>query len=683
MSTTESKMPFHSDEHNVMVAARIRFITIFSILTGIVFAVFGSIYLVRGEIRLGAVELFFAFLILLNLLMLRTYRSIRFASNFLLFFVFVMSLIIFYKGGIGNTGNLWILCFPIMAYFLQGKRSGTYWVASHFLAVIVLSLAIHTAGAESHFSLITVRQTLIVYVAITLLTYYYEHIRTDAVDRIVTHEQELGSIIENLQDIYYRTDANGSIIKISPSVKRIVGYEVEDVLGKPMSFFYFDPGERQKLLDLLEAGKGVVKNFESQIRCKDGHSLWLMVNAYYYYDQNGKRMGIEGIARDITEKNAYEDLLKQQHNETKAILQTIPDDLFVLNESGVLLEVHASDKLYRELLHKNISALFPDDILNLARDTIADALEGNRVLSFEYRNMSNRYFEVRIAPIDRKRLVLLLRDITTMKENEKELSLLNGRLEAMVDNERLKRQNQQRILVQQSKLATMGEMIGAIAHQWKQPINSIAILVQDIRDAYQHGELDVNYLNNNINGAMKNIQFMSETITDFQEFFTPSKKAAEFDVLRAVRDINNLLEAPLRSKALQVEIRTTEQTDTMITGYKNEFKQVILNLINNAADAISERYKNKTLPKGEGRIIIDLHEDREYLHVDVHDNGGGIPEAIGEKIFEPYFTTKEDAQGTGIGLYMSKTIIEENMKGRLSFTVEEDRTTFHILLKKS
>ena len=253
----------------------------------------------------------------------------------------------------------------------------------------------------------------------------------------------------------------------------------------------------------------------------------------------------------------------------------------------------------------------------------------------------------------------------------------------MIDNERHKRRHQQKILVQQSKLATMGEMIGAIAHQWKQPINSVAILVQDIRDAYHYGELDVNYLNNNINNAMKNIHFMSDTITDFQEFFTPSKKSIDFDALKAVQEINTLMEAPLRSKTIQVSTEVDAHCDTMINGYKNEFKQVVLNLINNGADAIAERYLSGTLQRGEGRIVIRFHNESNKLHIHIIDNGGGIPQELGSQIYEPYFTTKENSQGTGIGLYMSKTIIEENMGGKLYFTVEGDSTDFHILLKKA
>jgi len=407
-----------------------------------------------------------------------------------------------------------------------------------------------------------------------------------------------------------------------------------------------------------------------------------MTNSYFYYDRDGKLAGIEGIARDITEKNAYENLLKQQRDETKAILQTIPDDLLVVNESGIILEAHSDTRTAKELLHKSMDALLPRDVIEQALEHVRHALKGSKTLAFNYQT-ANHFYEARIAPVDQQRAVILIRDITQLKKNELTLNQLNEQLEKMIDDERLKRQHQQKILVQQSKLATMGEMIGAIAHQWKQPINSLAILVQDIKDAHQHNELDTAYLNNNVSQAMKNIQFMSDTITDFREFFTPTKKAVDFDVLRAIEEVHRIMEGPLNSKKVALEIRVRPKSDTMINGFKNEFKQVILNLINNAADAISDRYADRSLSTSEGRIVVSIFDDSSYLKVDITDNGGGIPKEIGEKIFEPYFTTKDETKGTGIGLYMSKTIIEENMKGRLYYTVADKSTSFHILLKKS
>ena len=137
-------------------------------------------------------------------------------------------------------------------------------------------------------------------------------------------------------------------------------------------------------------------------------------------------------------------------------------------------------------------------------------------------------------------------------------------------------------------------------------------------------------------------------------------------------------------KPFRVIIEGETEIDSHVLGYKNEFKQVILNLLNNAADAIIERYQRGELAGGEGCLRVWI-TDRggAFLAVSIEDNGGGIPETIREKIFEPYFSTKEATKGTGIGLYMSKTIIEESMDGKLHCNVSGDNTTFVIELKKA
>lgn len=246
--------------------------------------------------------------------------------------------------------------------------------------------------------------------------------------------------------------------------------------------------------------------------------------------------------------------------------------------------------------------------------------------------------------------------------------------------ERAQRESE-RLLVHQSRLAAMGEMIGAIAHQWRQPLNAVNAIIQDLKDAYEYGVLDRTYLDRSVKNAMQQIQFMSKTIDDFRNFFQPDKTKKSFDVMQAAVEVLAMVSSQLVAHGISSRItchvhnRTFEDftspiipcKEMTILGYENEMMQVFLNLVNNAKDAIVEcRELGLMGPGVKGLIAVDFEHPGERVVIKVTDNGGGIPTDILDRIFEPYFSTKEPVQGMGIGLYMSKMIIENNMGGKLT-----------------
>lgn len=262
---------------------------------------------------------------------------------------------------------------------------------------------------------------------------------------------------------------------------------------------------------------------------------------------------------------------------------------------------------------------------------------------------------------------------------------LNTNLETQVVEEVGRRQKQEQLLVQQAKLASMGEMLGAIAHQWRQPLNTLGLCVQNIQDSYRFGELNQGYLDTTVGEAMVQIRQMSRTIDDFRDFFKSDKDPTKFDTMVVVGEVFDLFSAQLRVHDIHFVLsclthhRSFDRVEEIvpcqakeIVGYKNEFKHVILNLINNAKEAICER-KAKGLmePHEKGCISVDFFNAGEEIVVSIRDNGIGIPEQLRNRVFEPYFTTKDPGSGTGIGLYLSKIIIEDHMHGRL--TVEESK----------
>lgn len=214
-----------------------------------------------------------------------------------------------------------------------------------------------------------------------------------------------------------------------------------------------------------------------------------------------------------------------------------------------------------------------------------------------------------------------------------------------------------RLLIQQSRLAAMGEMINNIAHQWRQPLNIVGMHLQRLVLFYDMGNFDRDFLQESTEAAMKLVQHMSQTIDDFRNFFRPNKEKTVFAVNDAIQTTVALVKDGFVSNHIRI---VTEMHDAgQVNGYFNEFCQALLNIVQNARDVLIERTVEK------GRVTITSALEEESTVITITDNAGGISEEIMAHIFEPYFSTKR-GQGTGIGLYMAKSIIETNMGGRIS-----------------
>jgi len=251
----------------------------------------------------------------------------------------------------------------------------------------------------------------------------------------------------------------------------------------------------------------------------------------------------------------------------------------------------------------------------------------------------------------------LTKDTDNVALNELKIMMNNmiENLEDKIQKEINQRLEQEQILIQQSKLAAMGEMIGNIAHQWRQPIAEISAILTNMKITYEFDKFSQEYMNTKMKEANKLTSYMSDTISDFQNFFNPQGEKELFSIEQACRDAFFIVESSMKYHSIDVEFNVIE--DSSVHGYKNEYSQVILNILSNAKDVfIEKKIENPS-------IKIKIKTGENYAIVKIEDNAGGVKDEILEKIFEPYFTTKHKTQGTGIGLYMSKNIIERNMDG--------------------
>ena len=214
------------------------------------------------------------------------------------------------------------------------------------------------------------------------------------------------------------------------------------------------------------------------------------------------------------------------------------------------------------------------------------------------------------------------------------------------------------LLIHQSRMAAMGEMLGNVAHQWRQPLNVLGLKVQEIGLSYKFGQFSKELLDANIAKAMEILRHMSATIDDFRSFSTPDRQKVPFKVNEVIERTISLVGDNLRDQGIALE--TSSADDPKIDGYPNEYAQVLVNILMNSRDAFQQRQIS------EPRITLRCWTENGRAEVAISDNAGGIDESIIDKVFDAYFTTKELGKGTGIGLFMSKKIIETNMGGRLT-----------------
>lgn len=257
-----------------------------------------------------------------------------------------------------------------------------------------------------------------------------------------------------------------------------------------------------------------------------------------------------------------------------------------------------------------------------------------------------------------------------LRQTQLELEELNQQFDSRLKEAINDLRRKDDMLIQQGRLAAMGEMINNIAHQWRQPLNNIGLIVQSLQLSYKTGELTVSGMDTDVNNVMKVLQQMSGTIDDFRNFFSTEKVLELFCVNDTLRRALNFMLPSFKSSNIKVQF--DEQPDIQINGYSGEYTQAILNIFTNAKDVLLERKVSTPC------ISIRIFSENNRSVVTIADNGGGIPDDILPNIFDPYFTTRKSGTGTGIGLFMSKIIIEKNLHGRLTARNVEGGAEFRI-----
>ncbi len=487
-------------------------------------------------------------------------------------------------------------------------------------------------------------------------------------------EEKYRHIFDNVQDVYYETSLDGIILTVSPSIEAVSNgrYRPDNLIGRSIYDFYVNPEDRKYLVLQLLA-HGMIRSFEISLRNGDNIPSVCAVSARLCRDADGHPWKIIGSLHDITEFKQIQTTLQTMNETLRALILASPVAIIQIDLDGrVLLWNPAAERLFgwsaAEVMDGENPIIPEDQRKTYWRESVA---AGENVLNVERirqcKDGSRIHVIISTASLRDKSGKVCSRigmfvDISGRKRAEEavlakqqQLELLNRTLEARVTETVNELRKKDQVLIQQSRLAAMGEMIGNIAHQWRQPLNSLALVIANIKDAWDFNELNAEYMDKSVASCHRLIQKMSTTISDFFNFFRSDKTVVSFSAQHQIQETLSLVEASFNNNLVSVHLDTSH--DVLLKGLPSEFSQALLNLLSNAKDAI--------LAYNKGRKVTIRVESRGNMGcVIVSDSGGGIPEDILDKIFDPYFTTRD--HGTGIGLYMSKVIIEHHMNGRIA-----------------
>ena len=366
-----------------------------------------------------------------------------------------------------------------------------------------------------------------------------------------------------------------------------------------------------------------------------------------YEDKNYEPLGTNDEL-EILSKSFYDRTKKLQTSEEKYLdLYNNSPDMYISVDAKTA-KVTTCNKTLLEKLGYSKKDIIGKEIFELFHpDCIDDVHKAFNL--FKKTGVVNNA-ELQIIKKDGTNIYILLNSSAIRDENG-EIIYSNSTWRDITEHK-----EQEEILYQQSKMASMGEMIGNIAHQWRQPIAIIAMWANNMKADIEFDDMNSEKFNKYADNIVQQTKQLSQTIDDFRNFFTPNKVKSEFSIQSIINKTKDLISASFKTNNINI---IEDIADIHIFALENELTQALLNIIKNAKDILITLEDRKRL------IFIKVYEKKGILYIEIKDNGGGVPNDIIDKIFEPYFTTKHKSQGTGIGLYMTQSIITKHLHGKI------------------
>lgn len=643
----------------------------------------------------GFIILPLSFIFLLYYALITISEKSKKISHLTITSIIIIALIIFLFLSFQNdnvllAGNIWAryifgifgIFLTSYALYLQTKTHGVSILPLAKLSLIVLSVAFFMYGV---FSAVVVPKAPILAASIINYTSFGElfgapvqlfragsafiaAIAAMMLFKILRLEVEsnlikLSSAIEQGGDSIIITDKEGVVEYVNPAFEEQSGFSKEEAIGKkpniiksskhPSSFY-------EKLWKTITDKKIYRNNIVN--KNKGGKLFYEYKTITPIKNKAGEITHFVATGKDITELHEQKDRFDEAVNGTQ-------DGLWDWNLKTA--EVYFSpiwkkmlgfeDYELENSLESWKNRVHPDDIDNVMNDIEINHKRPGLIFENTHRlrhkdgswiwvlNRGKTIFDEEGKPV---RMVGFQTDITKQKALEDEIK------------------KQSDIMMSQSRHAAMGEMISMIAHQWRQPLSTISMGANNMLADIELEMIETTTFKNMLHQILAQIQHLSKTIDDFRNFLKPDKSKHNTTVVSVVNDVLGIMDKSLENNNIKVLLNS--KSDTQVFIYSRELLQVLLNILNNAKDVFVEKSRDNNV------INIEIYDEESYVIATICDNGGGIKDDVIKRIFEPYFTTKDKMNGTGLGLYMSKIIVEEHLHGSLEVYNSDEGACFKI-----
>ena len=488
-------------------------------------------------------------------------------------------------------------------------------------------------------------------------------------------QEDYKLLTDNVLDLIWKMNMDFEFTYVNPAIETILGFSAEEFVGTKL-YEHCSKEEFAKIevniSEMIRSKTHEGVTLEAVMYRKDGSEITAQVNGKLIFDNASNPIGIQGSARDFTAQaegrkklaDAVGELEKKS-NELQTILQEAPNPIMLHNENGAVLMVNN--------VWESLSGYSYDEIDTLDK-WMDKACKNNKSVLRE--NMDKIYSLDHKTDIGESTITTKTGDTLIWQISSAPLGFIDGKrtvVTSAMDITELKKKDE--LMMIQSRHAAMGEMIGMIAHQWRQPIAGIAMDANNMLLDIGLETFDCSAAEVYANDILNQTQHLSKTIDDFRNFFKPEKAIVNIGVKAIIDETYAIVKDSLKNHGIGFTVSNLSESE--VPAYPRELMQVFVNIINNAKDSlILNRTQNPS-------VEIKIYEDEKYVNTQICDNGIGIDKSIFPKLFDPYFTTKDEKTGTGLGLYMSKMIIEDHLHGMIEASNQEHGACFTVKLLKS
>ncbi len=499
---------------------------------------------------------------------------------------------------------------------------------------------------------------------------------------------------------------DGRFLEVNDAFSRITGY-IREELHRNTIYSLGIYHDREQLEDTFEILRhsGSVRDFDIKLATKSGELRDIILSfetsdlddrpvvfAYFFditlrsaleEDLRRNQSRVRSLAGVLEEKVAERTRdLEQQTRITETLMNTSPAGILRLSQEGKInyanqkaLEIFGVDSEEIMGMYYNEAGWNASDFSGkpLAEESYpfqviqSTKLPVNNIqVRVKSKEGMDRYLLVNGSPLfspegNFEGTVVAFMDISRQVQKESEL------------------RKQENMMIQQAKMATIGQMLAAISHQWKQPLNAISIIIQDLQEAYNAGELDKRYIDQSTKEIIDHVIYLSKNVSEFRSFFTTSRHSLNFELSEVLEEFCQLVSGQLQSLDIELTFEKIDQGPWSVTGIPGEFKHALLNIVNNSREAVLRRRKrDKEFAVRKGSIAVFLDRSDEQSVIRIEDNGGGIDPEVLSTLFEPYVTTSPE-KSFGLGLYMTRLIIAQ-MEGVISASNCKEGAVFTIRL---